>query len=902
MNKFLFTFLALLLIGNLSAQTQKLIGTNMESVDKWSTSLLNTATGFDPTATWNYTTVTPANGAGGNLHVTGVTTAGNSQYCIYQAVTLSKEKKYTFDGAFKAIQINNSWCEVFIGKKPVDGVDYTTSDGTRVAAFGTWASYTNSDGKFSTTIDPNNYKTFIPDTDGEYYLVLKMGSTSWDNSSQTFEIIVDELSLLEEDSKPIANFVSNATEGFLPFAVQFTDKSRFATSWAWDFGDGNTSDVQNPSHTYTTQGTYTVKLTATNALDNDVMTKTDMIKVNPMQVLTGGGVLKDGNMENGTANWSVSTLNSPSDKLPVASWNNTTKVASAGQGGGLFVTGNCGGVTVQYAIFQKVTLSADKTYDFNAAVKDFSTGLDLSWIEVFIAKNAPVDGSDFGANADNIQIANFSTWNGDCSHAGLDGTFGNNSCSNQTFIPQTSGDYYFVFKVGSFFAGTFEIAIDELSLTETRVKPIPAFTANKPVGFAPLAVQFTEASTFATSWAWDFGDGNSSTLQNPLHTYTQVGTYTVTLTATNEIGSTELKKTDFIKVNSKPELPDGQKLYGGNMEDPNLWNITQLNATATSTATWNNTQNTMTAGAGGNLHIEASVINATAQYCIWQEVELTAGKIYTFTAAFKDLSTKLDHFWSEVFIGTTAPADGADYGTGQTKISFFNTWDCSTGAGVDGTYQTNGCGYKTFTPETSGTYYFAIKTGVIDWENKPFAYSVLIDEVSLMESENVEASFFADVTSGDAPLTVTFTNLSTNSTSWEWTFGDGGISVEKNPTYVYSRPGKYTVTLIARNGNASDTETATDLINVTGTNGIGDIGHLDKISVYPNPNNGQFYLNLEDLSESTVEIYNAVGKKIITQKQTNLESEMKFQLKEKGIYFVKISNNNENKTLKVVVQ
>jgi len=78
MNKFLFTFLALLLIGNLSAQTQMLIGGNMESVDKWSTSLLNTATGFEPTATWNYTTTKPTNGAGGNLHVTGVTTAGNS--------------------------------------------------------------------------------------------------------------------------------------------------------------------------------------------------------------------------------------------------------------------------------------------------------------------------------------------------------------------------------------------------------------------------------------------------------------------------------------------------------------------------------------------------------------------------------------------------------------------------------------------------------------------------------------------------------------------------------------------------------------------------------------------------------------------------------------------------------
>ncbi|MGK0434410.1 MAG: PKD repeat protein, partial [Planctomycetota bacterium] len=79
--------------------------------------------------------------------------------------------------------------------------------------------------------------------------------------------------------------------------------------------------------------------------------------------------------------------------------------------------------------------------------------------------------------------------------------------------------------------------------------PVPDFSATPTSGPASLAVQFTDTSTEnPTSWLWDFGDGNSSTQQNPLHTYTVVGTYTVVLTATNVAGSTTETKTNFVSV------------------------------------------------------------------------------------------------------------------------------------------------------------------------------------------------------------------------------------------------------------------------------------------------------------------------------------------------------------------
>jgi PKD repeat protein len=76
---------------------------------------------------------------------------------------------------------------------------------------------------------------------------------------------------------PVANFVGSPTSGIIPLTVQFTDQSTGATSWSWNFGDSGTSTVQNPSHTYTTAGNYTVTLTAANAYGSDSETKTNYI-------------------------------------------------------------------------------------------------------------------------------------------------------------------------------------------------------------------------------------------------------------------------------------------------------------------------------------------------------------------------------------------------------------------------------------------------------------------------------------------------------------------------------------------------------------------------------------------------------------------------------------------------
>ena len=79
---------------------------------------------------------------------------------------------------------------------------------------------------------------------------------------------------------PSASFGGSPVNGKRPLKVQFTDTSTGnPTSWTWDFGDGTTSTLKNPSHDYTGKGWYTVKLTARNSGGSSTTTKTNYIKV-----------------------------------------------------------------------------------------------------------------------------------------------------------------------------------------------------------------------------------------------------------------------------------------------------------------------------------------------------------------------------------------------------------------------------------------------------------------------------------------------------------------------------------------------------------------------------------------------------------------------------------------------
>ncbi len=115
---------------------------------------------------------------------------------------------------------------------------------------------------------------------------------------------------------PVANFTTNTTSGTAPIKIQFNDtSSNNPTNWLWDFGDGTTSTLENPSHTYNRSGNYTVTLTVGNTAGENSLIKSNLITVNwPLPV-----AIFNYNVKNGTSPLNVQfTDNSTGD---VTSWN-----------------------------------------------------------------------------------------------------------------------------------------------------------------------------------------------------------------------------------------------------------------------------------------------------------------------------------------------------------------------------------------------------------------------------------------------------------------------------------------------------------------------------------------------------------------------------------------------------
>ncbi len=133
--------------------------------------------------------------------------------------------------------------------------------------------------------------------------------------------------------------------------------------------------------------------------------------------------------------------------------------------------------------------------------------------------------------------------------------FGDNSRSSEKNPSHTyiqSGIYTVRLRVS--YAGTTDV---EQKTDYIRVVPDANFQVDTISGQPPLTVRFNDVTLGGpTSWTWDFGDNTSSTQQNPVHVYTAPGTYSVSLTAANQAGSTSFTRTDLITVTySRPLVP-----------------------------------------------------------------------------------------------------------------------------------------------------------------------------------------------------------------------------------------------------------------------------------------------------------------------------------------------------------
>src|SRR5208283_2062618 len=193
-------------------------------------------------------------GAQVNTTLTEVTIACTGQTCTSgttNSTTGSSGSTTPLNPPVSAISANVTMA--YVKQNPNVAVQFT--DGSVNSLPYSWMWSWRPDGSLSYESDPSIVLIF-----NQYgtYTVARTVSNSVGTSSSSTNVSVCPL---------VSSFTMNQTTGPVPLTIQFTDTSTDQPiSWSWRFGDGSTSSLQNPVHTYTTSGTYTVRLDATNVL------------------------------------------------------------------------------------------------------------------------------------------------------------------------------------------------------------------------------------------------------------------------------------------------------------------------------------------------------------------------------------------------------------------------------------------------------------------------------------------------------------------------------------------------------------------------------------------------------------------------------------------------------------
>jgi uncharacterized protein (TIGR02145 family) len=368
---------------------------------------------------------------------------------------------------------------------------------------------------------------------------------------------------------PTAAFTANKTEITEGQSITFTDQStNDPTSWAWDFGDGASSTQQNPSHTYNAQGTYTVKLTVTNAYGNDTETKTNYIIVNK-DIEYGSVTDYDGNTYNtvtiGTQTWMA-------ENLKVTHYPNGTEIPLVTNNDTWGALGDNDTDDAYCYYNNKSTSQYGALYTYAAALNACPTGWhlpsDAEWttLETFISNDGhsgtegtalkATTGWDLNGNGtDNYGFSALpggfrSPSNGSFSSAGLSGSWWSSTEDSSSLAYGRSLHYCdsYVSRSNGYKSRGFSVRCLRDN-GNSDAAPTAAFTSDKTEITEGESITFTDQSTNSpTSWSWDFGDGGTSTAQSPTHTYNTQGTYTVALTVTNAYGNDTETKTDYIGV------------------------------------------------------------------------------------------------------------------------------------------------------------------------------------------------------------------------------------------------------------------------------------------------------------------------------------------------------------------
>jgi PKD repeat protein len=302
--------------------------------------------------------------------------------------------------------------------------------------------------------------------------------------------------------------------------VQFKDlSSGTATSWLWNFPGGNpsTSTTQNPTVTYSTAGVYDVSLVASGPGGTSTFTQPGFISVNANPT-AGFGTSVNGTtvaFNNSSANatsyaWSFGDNSNSTEENPTH-----TYVAPGTYTVTLTATNNCG------------TVSSTKTVEIAGTAPN---------------ANFKTEGDQVGCLPFTVTLADLSSGNPTSwSWSFPGGNPASSTQQNPTVTYSQAGVYDVTLLAGNPW-GTNSVTKNKF----IEVQPFPTAAFTYTINGA--TVTFSNASSNATQYNWNFGDNKSSTETNPTHTYTANGVYTVLLTALNPCGAAPLEKQITINI------------------------------------------------------------------------------------------------------------------------------------------------------------------------------------------------------------------------------------------------------------------------------------------------------------------------------------------------------------------
>jgi PKD repeat protein len=369
--------------------------------------------------------------------------------------------------------------------------------------------------------------------------------TAQDQTIQTYTVNV---TVPSANQAPTAIATSDVTSGAPSLVVQFTGDTSSdpdtgdTLTYAWDFGDGTTATTANPSHSFTTAGTYTVTLTITDD-GTPALTSTDTITIIVTAANQAPTAVATSDILTGEASLAVQFTGDTS--------------TDPDTGDVLTYDWDFGDGTTATTANPSHTFTTVGTYDVTLTVTDNGTpALSSSEATITITVTAPANQAPTAVASSDVITGEASLavqFTGDTSSDPDtgdvltyawdfgDGTTATTANPSHTFT--TAGTYNVTLTVSD--DGTPALSSSEATITITVTAPAnqaPTAVASSDVtsGEASLAVQFTGDTSSdpdtgdILTFAWDFGDGTTATTANPAHTFTTAGTYDVTLTVSDD--------------------------------------------------------------------------------------------------------------------------------------------------------------------------------------------------------------------------------------------------------------------------------------------------------------------------------------------------------------------------------